>query len=115
MNKTPYAPNQIEMIQLNMIALLDYIKRIDKNSLPRAFEFCEIIIKNIDICREDDYKDIDELSKLIREDWKCAMESHSGLPEYYIQNKIFRIQSSVNEAISKQIVVIDKLISKITY
>ena len=110
MKKNIYTAEQIEKIQLNMIALLYYIKKHSTSNLPRCFKFCETIIKNIDICRENKYEDINELSMLVREDWNSAMEVHTGLPEYYMPNNSFEIQKAMNIVIHEQILVVGKLI-----
>ena len=68
---------------------------------------------NIDICRNANYGDIEELSAYIRQDWKSAMESHCGLPEYYIVHEDFRVQYSMNSAISEQIKAIGQRIDQI--
>ncbi|WP_322459363.1 hypothetical protein, partial [Clostridium perfringens] len=106
-----FTTKQIETIQLNIIALLCYIKRHDEGALPRCFKFCEIIVKNIDICRNNGYSDIDELSEYIRQDWNSAMEIHTGLPEYYIPNCNFEIQKAINEAIKRQIMFIEEYLN----
>ena len=64
------------------------------------------------MCRDNNYEDIDELSKLIKTDWKSALEPHTGLSNYYIPSSIFQIQKSMNAAISDQIFVITKLIDE---
>ncbi len=106
MSKFVYTPKQIEELQINLIALLYYIKNIDSNNLPICFHFCKIIINNIDICRQNNYQNIEELSILIQKDWKSAMEIHTGLMNYYIPNSVI-----VNQTISNQIKKIDNLIS----
>lgn len=103
-----YTPQKIEELQMQLLALVSYVKRHDKQTLPRCVSFCETIIRNIDICRANGYVDIEELSALIRQDWNSAMEIHTGLPEYYIPNDVFAVQQSMNAAISAQIRAIER-------
>lgn len=111
MSKNVFTPKQIETIQLNIMALMCYIKRHDKGALPRCFEFCETIVKNIDICRNNGYSDIDELAEYIRQNWNSAIEIHTGLPEYYISNCNFEIQKAINEAIKIQMMFIEEFLN----
>lgn len=53
------------------------------NKLPKCFEFCRRIVKNISICADNGYQDMAVLSGYIAEDWKSAMDVHCGLPAYY--------------------------------
>lgn len=110
MRKNIYTAKEIEKIQLNMIALLYYVKIHDKLNLPMCFQFCERIVKNIDICRDNKYENISELSMLIRSDWNSVMEPHVGLSNYYIPNSIFQIQKAMNTTIAEQILVLGRLI-----
>ncbi|MGN1404504.1 MAG: hypothetical protein ACI4XB_09310 [Ruminococcus sp.] len=84
------------------------------NPLPRCFQFCRTIDKNITICIENHYTDVDALIEYIQEDWKSAMHSHTGLPEYYLQviDKSQKLTRQ-NQKISKLIRKIDKLILKL--
>ena len=84
MQQLVYTPEELERIQMGVLALLCYAKRHDRRELPRCFLFCRTIVKNIDLCREGGHtpEDRAELSQCIREDWKCAMEARAGLPEY---------------------------------
>ena len=86
MQQMVYTPEELERIQMGVMALLCYAKRHDRRELPRCFLFCRTIVKNIDLCREGGHtpENRAELSQCIREDWKCAMEAHAGLSEYYL-------------------------------
>ena len=111
MEKQIFTPEEIEFIQLNVIGLLFYVKMHDKRDLPHCFRRCEIIVKNIDICRSGCYSNIEKLTQLIKEDWCSASGAHTGLSEYYIPNEEFEIQKNMNSAISRKISVIEKHIN----
>ena len=111
MAKYTFTPEEIEIIQLNVIGLLFYVKMHDKRDLPHCFRNCERIVKNIDVCRSESYADIEELTRLIKEDWCTAFGAHVGLYEYNIPNGEFEIQKSMNHAISRQLSVIKGYIS----
>ena len=89
-----YTPEELERIQMGLLALLCYAKRHDRRELPRCFLFCCTMVKNIDRCREGGHtpEDRAELSQCIREDWKCAMEARAGLPEYYLPDTRLEVQ-----------------------
>lgn len=55
-------------------------------------------------------EDREELSQLIQEKWKCAMEVHAGLPEYYIPDPRLEVQAGMAHAIERQIAQADRLI-----
>ena len=110
MENHTFTPEEIERIQLNLMALLFYVKTHDKRNLPHCFRICERIIRNIDICRSECYSDIDELSRLIKEDWHASMEVHAGLPAYYIPNEAREVMISMNRAVSRQIADIAEFI-----
>lgn len=88
--------------------------KYDIHPLPRCFQFCRTIDKNITICIQNHYTDVDTLIEFIQEDWKSAMHSHTGLPEYYLQvfDKSQKLTRQ-NQKISKLIRKIDKLILKL--
>ena len=94
MQQMVYTPEELERIQMGVLALLCYAKRHDRRELPRCFLFCRTIVKNIDLCREGGHtpEDRAELSQWIREDWKCAMEARAGLPEYYLPDARLEVQ-----------------------
>lgn len=84
--------------------------------LPRCFQFCRTIDKNITICIENHYTDFDILMEYIQEDWKSAMHSHTGLSEYYLQicdksRKLTRKNRKVKKLLWKA----DKQIRKLIY
>ena len=108
MSNNAYTSQQIEKIQISLISLLDFVKKYDKTPLPRALQFCEIIVRNIDICRENEYADIVELSELIQQDWSSAMHVHTGLPEYYIDEDVYQARVSINNTLHEHILEIDK-------
>ena len=52
MQQLVYTPEELERIQMGVLALLCYAKRHDRRELPRCFLFCRTMVKNIDRCRE---------------------------------------------------------------
>ena len=106
-----FTPEEIEIIQLNVIGLLFYVKIHDKRDLPHCFRNCERIVKNIDVCRSECYADIEELTTLIKEDWRTACGAHDSLLDYYIPNVELEIQKNMNCAISRQISSIKRYIN----
>ena len=106
-----FTPEEIEIIQLNLIGLLFYVKIHDKRDLPYCFRHCERIVKNIDVCRSECYADIEELTMLIKKDWRSACGAHNSLLDYCIPNAEMEIQKNINLAISRQISVIERHIS----
>ena len=52
MQQMVYTPEELERIQMGVLALLCYAKRHDRRELPRCFLFCRTMVKNIDLCRE---------------------------------------------------------------
>ena len=110
MAKHTFTPEEIEIIQINVIGLLFYVKIHDKRDLPHCFRNCERIVKNIDICRSDCYADIEELTTLIKEDWHTSFGARTGLLDYCIPNAEMEIQKNMNCAISRQISVIERYI-----
>ena len=105
-----YSPEELEQIQMALLGLLYYTRQHDQRELPRCFLFCRTMAKNIDICRETGYVNRAELSELLREDWRAAMERHSGLPEYYIPDDRVEVRISMARAIERQIDWVDRLI-----
>ena len=103
-----FTPEEIEIIQLNVIGLLFYVKIHDKRDLPHCFRHCERIVKNIDVCRSESYADIEELTRRIKEDWRTACGAHNSLLDYCIPNAEMEIQKNMNRAISRQISAIDR-------
>ena len=111
MKNQAFTPEQLETIQLKVMALLFYVKTHDNRTLPHCFSFCERIVRNIDISRDGCYAEIEELTQLIKEDWRSACHFRVGLLEYYIPNDELEIQKSMNTAISKQISEIEEHIN----
>ncbi|MEG0452886.1 MAG: hypothetical protein RR558_07470, partial [Coprobacillus sp.] len=69
------------------------------------------IVKNIDICKNDNYADINSLSKYIIQDWKSATSPRIGLQEYYISNDSFETQKEINNQINQFIQTINQYIN----
>ena len=111
MGNLTFSPEQLETIQLKVMGLLFYVKKHDSRTLPDCFRFCERIVRNIDICRIGCYVDIDELTQLIKEDWRMASHFRVGMPEYYIPNDEIKIRKSMNKALSIQILDIGEHIN----
>ena len=111
MKNQMFTPDQLETIKLKVIALLSYVKKHDGMELPHCFRFCEKIVRNIDISRDAHYAESNELTALIKDDWRIAFRSRDGLLEYYIQNDEFEVQRNMNAVISKQISEIDEYIN----
>jgi len=105
-----FTPEELENIQLKIMALLYYVKKYDKRKLPHCFGFCERIVRNIDISRAACYSGIDELTQLIIDDWKSACGAPVGLYDYYIPSDDAEIRKAMNRALSSQISDIDKCI-----
>ena len=111
MKAQTFTPEQLETIQLKIMALLVYVRTHDSRELPYCFRHCERIVKNINICRSGCYSGIEELTQLIREDWRSASHVRTGLGEYCIPNAEMAIQINMNTAISKQILAIEKQVN----
>lgn len=107
-----YTFDELEMIQKSAKNILSYALEYDKNTLPRCFEFIRVIINNIDICKDDEYKSANELSILIRQDWGSCMEIHTGLPEYHFDEKNYERRCELNLKFTKMMVDLDQMISK---
>ena len=104
-------PEQIELVQIKLMALLVYAKKLDGRPLPHCFRHCERIVRNIDIFRNSCYDGIDELTQLIKEDWRAACHPRAGFSEYYIPNDEAEIRKCTNLALFKQISEIEELIN----
>ena len=106
-----FTPEQLETIQLNVLALMCYAKKHDANTPPHWFRHCERIVGNIDISRDGGYAESSELTELIKSDWRSACHFRAGLPEYYIPNDEPEIRKSVNIAFHKQVASIEEYIN----
>ena len=101
----------IEMEQV-LTELLTHIYNHDPGPRPMCIRYCSIIKKNIGICREEGWSDREVLSGFIRDDWRCAMALHCGLPDYYIADSDFDTQCRLNEPIKRCITTLTTLIEK---
>lgn len=104
-----YTIEQLVLIQLKIKEFISFVEQYDR-LLPYCFDNCRHIIKNIEICKNNKYSDIECLSEYIKQDWKSAMGSHCGLSDYYILDTNFEIQKNINCKISEFIDVIDTII-----
>ena len=111
MENAVFSPEQLETIQLKIIALICYARKHDSRPLPNYFRTCERIVRNIDISRADRYAERHELTRLIKDDWRSACHFRAGLPEYYIPSDDLEIRKSMNTALSKQIAEIEGYIT----
>ena len=112
MKNQAFTPEQLETIQLKVMALLVYVKTHDRKTLPYCFQVCERIVRNIDVSRSYCYGELMELTELIIEDWRIAFHSRVGLLDYCIPNDEPELQKSMNTAIHKQISDIEEYINK---
>lgn len=108
-----YTKEELDKIQSCAKKILNFVVEDDNRRLPRAFDFLKIIIRNIDICREDQYKTAYELTPLIQQDWKSCMNNHVGLMEYYFPDGDYEIRCKKNVEYQKLVIQLDKLISRI--
>ena len=106
-----FTPEQLETIQIKLIALLCYVKKHDARPLPECFRFCERIVRNIDISRDACYAESDELTQLIKDHWRSACHFRVGLSDYCIPNDEMEIQVNMNRAIAKQVSEIEQHIN----
>lgn len=90
-----YTKEQIEDIEKAVHTLWSYADQHKRAPLSRCYQCCEIILKNIKICRDDNWNSIEELSKYIKEDWGEAIKRHVGqysdnfyIPGYGYHDKI---------------------------
>ncbi len=105
-----YPTEQLEAIKMHLLELVKFVQEQDKRDLPRCFEYCKLILKNIDICINSEYEGIEELTEVIQRDWKNVLENHSGLAEYYIPNENFVVQKSLNEQLAQLIWQVDEAV-----
>ena len=110
--KKVYSIVELECIRKHMEEFVEFAGKNDANTLPRCFHFCNLIIKNINICEKNDWDSIEELSEYVFDDWCSAMEIHAGLPEYYILGNTNSETQRINKEIEDYIMGLDKLISK---
>lgn len=108
--KYGFSVEELSKLYIMFNNFVKYVKENDKRKLPRCFDYCNTIIHNIEICKSNNWDDIEELSLYINQDWNSAMEIHTGLPEYYIPNEVFQIQKRTNKIIGNYIVEIGKII-----
>lgn len=103
-----YTIGEIKAIEKTVAKLLNYANKHKTQPLDRCYQFCETILKNISICREAKWEDIDVLSQYIYEDWAEANKLHLG---QYSHSFFFDwIDSSIERSTN---IKIDKLISKV--
>ena len=105
-----YTPEELTAIEQTLSELLNHIYRHGPKPLPMCIRFCSIIKKNIGTCRAEGWNDRDVLSEYIRDDWRCAMALHAGLPDYYIPDPDYDTQLRLNEPIDRGIVTLSALI-----
>lgn len=107
-----YTKEQVEAIEKAITKLLKYANKYSAQPLDRCYQFCETILKNINICKDYKWEDIDALSQYIQEDWAEANKLHVG--QY--RNTFFigdDYRSTVNDKIDKLISKVDECIYKI--
>lgn len=107
-----YTIDQIIEIEKAVYMLLKYAEEKKKAPLSRCYRSCEIILKNISICREDNWNDIDVLSKYIKEDWDEASKLHCGRYECDFFLHEYDLGGNVNGKIDKYIGKVDECIYK---
>ena len=110
MKKKSYTQSQLIEIRSFVNRLISLAEENDNRKLPRCFDFCKTICKNITICEANGFTDADVLSDYITEDWNHAMELHCGLPEYYFENTDRDRQMELNDELSKLLAAICKKI-----
>lgn len=69
--------------------------------MPRCYQFCETILKNIEICRVGNWNDIEELSKYIKCDWDEATSLHYGRYEYDFYLHEYDLNGEINTKIDQ--------------
>ena len=101
-----YTPEELTEIEKVLTELLTHIHRHDPGPFPMCIRYCSIIKKNIEICRAEGWSDRDVLSEYIHDNWRCAMDLHAGLPDYYIANSDYNTKCCLNEPITRYITML---------
>lgn len=96
-----YTKDQIEQIEKAIFALWSYANQHKKKPLSRCYQFCETILKNIKICRDDNWQEIGELSKYIKEDWDEAEKLHMGQYNAYFYLHEYDFDGKINDKIDE--------------
>jgi len=81
---------------------------------PRFLQFLHTMDKNISICREYHFTDVEELVKILNEDWKNANNVYTGIPEYYIFLEDFQKRIKVNNQLFNIVKMTESLLCQIT-
>lgn len=115
-NKIPFITisHELHCLQAYVRQLITIAEQNDSRPIPHCFQFCRTIDHNITICIQNHYADIDILMEYIQADWKSAMNVHTGLPEYYIQDEKDNKQKRKNQKIEALIHKIDQIIAKLS-
>jgi hypothetical protein len=93
-------------------SISDLIMIIEREAgqLPRFYSCLNIMRRNLNICIESNFEDLDELIQLLKEDWASCWQVHTGLDGWYIYRKNYEERLKANEAVSKVKNNIEKLI-----
>lgn len=96
-----FSKQQIEDVEKAVQSLWAYANLHKRTPLTRCYRCCEIILKNIKICRDDNWNDIEELSKYIKEDWDEATKLHVGQysDSFYLDE--YDYDSEINDEIDR--------------
>ncbi len=102
---------QLEAVQLNLIALVGYASRVDAGELPFFFRTCKGMIRYIDDCRDEGYITISDVTQMLVNDWKSIRNMEGGIGEYYIDSPKVSVQIAANSTFGKQVEILDGLLA----
>ena len=94
--------------------LLSFIKENEKSTKPYFYRFLETMVHNIQIWVEGNCRDTGELIKFIKEDWNCANEAHTGIPEYGIWCDDYETRKNLNIIFRNIVFEIDEILNNIS-
>ncbi len=89
--------------------LIKLIETENEGLFPKFYDYLKIMKKNLSICIQDNFEDLDELIQLLKEDWANCWQVHCGLDEWYIQREEYVEQVKMNQLLRKIENKIEKL------
>jgi len=101
--------DRLQELHNNISELINLISSESLGDLPRFYSYLSIMKNNIEICINSDYRDMEELRELLKEDWNSCFNLHCGIPDWYIKRDIFEEQLKMNQILKNKTENIDKL------
>ncbi|MDD6651310.1 MAG: hypothetical protein PUE49_03825 [Eggerthellales bacterium] len=79
-----FTKERLDQIESKMLEFMHFVADRNGGGLPSCFQPCGRILNNIQICKEHDYANMEELTYVVQSDWYATQDPLRGLNSFTV-------------------------------